>query len=165
MNRELVETVAGQTAIMLHNMRTAIQTCDMDYLLCGMPVWKHVYHTLHSCDKWFINPSGPYREPAFHKEGLNSLDIPGAEPLSRDILLGYLESVQKKVLLYLSGLSDDMLGQKPDGCRFTRMTLILGQIRHFNVHLGNINAATIIRTGKWPRVVGLEDSVSDSVYE
>jgi hypothetical protein len=33
-----------------------LQTCNLDFILCDLPVWKHVYHMLHSCDQWFINP-------------------------------------------------------------------------------------------------------------
>ncbi len=38
--------------------------------------------------------------------------------------------------------------------------MILGQFRHLYAHLGNINATTILRTGQWPRVVGLEGDLS-----
>ena len=31
---------------------------------CGMPLWKHIYHTLHSLDLWYINPRDKkYQEP------------------------------------------------------------------------------------------------------
>ena len=32
---------------------------------CGMPLWKHLYHMLHSLDQWFINPE-VYTDPPFH---------------------------------------------------------------------------------------------------
>lgn len=32
---------------------------------------------------------------------------------------------------------------------------MIGQMRYFYCHLGNINATTIIETNKWPRVVGV----------
>ncbi len=32
---------------------------------------------------------------------------------------------------------------------------MIGQMRHFYTHLGNINATTIIATDKWPMVVGM----------
>lgn len=146
-------------------MRTALQTCDLSYVLCGIPVWQHIYHTLHSCDRWYINPAITYAEPSFHVDGMNSLDTPSEAVLSKDILISYLNSIETTVQAYLLSLRDEQLPEKPLNCSFTRMELIIGQIRHFCVHLGNINATTIIQTGNWPRVVGLEDTLSDSLYE
>lgn len=100
MNRALTDTLKEQTRILLHNFKTAIETCDMDYILCGAPVWKHVYHTLHSCDQWFINPE-QYTEPAFHEPTLNSLDHWSEKRLSRGDLLDYFESIQYKIMRYL----------------------------------------------------------------
>jgi len=42
---------------------------------CNMPMWKHVYHMLHSLDLWFINlRDEEYKEPSIHEAGLNNLD-------------------------------------------------------------------------------------------
>jgi hypothetical protein len=164
MGRELVEIITDQTVILLHNVKTSILTCDMDYVLCSMPIWKHIYHALHSCDQWFINPNS-YKEPPFHEPGLNSLDAQSDTALSRETLFDYYDHVRSKALDYLSGLDDELLSQKPDGCPYTRMALILGQFRHLYAHLGNINATTIIGTGRWPRVVGLDGDLSKGLYE
>ena len=67
MERKLVETIREQTVILLHNFSTVIRTCDLDFVLCGMPIWKHAYHALHSCDRWFINPDR-YAEPPFIRQ-------------------------------------------------------------------------------------------------
>jgi len=130
-----------------------LQTCDLDFILCDMPVWKHVYHMLHSCDRWFINPSH-YAEPDFHEPDLNSLDVPSAKVLSREILTRYLEAVRGKTMDYVNSLTDEMLYEVPQDCKSSRFTLIMSQCRHFYAHLGNINATTIIETNQWPRVIG-----------
>jgi hypothetical protein len=130
-----------------------------------MPIWKHVYHTLHSCDRWFINPS-KYLEPTFHEEGLNSLDVaPEDKALIRDELKSYLDAVKEKVLGYLEKLNDEELYNKPPSCEFTRLDLILGQYRHWYCHIGNINATTMIEKNLWPKVVGLEGEVTTQLYE
>jgi hypothetical protein len=85
--------------------------------------------------------------------------------LSRETLLDYYEQIQLKTMAYLQTLDDESLSQKPDGCRYARMALILGQYRHLYAHLGNINATTIIQTGMWPRVVGLDSDLSKGLYE
>ena len=64
---------------------------------------------------------------------------------------------------YLNSLSDEDLYEKPEGCKYNRLSLILGQFRHFHCHMGNINATTICNTNKWPRVLGMYwlDKIND----
>ena len=139
---------------MFHNFYVTLVTCDMNYILSDMPIWKHCYHALHSSDQWFINPT-EYEEPTFHEEGLNSLDFIGEKVLSKEELLSYFETVKSKILDYLDNINDSDLYEKPNGYNHNRLECIIGQMRHFYCHLGNINATTIIQTGKWPRVVGM----------
>lgn len=74
MKTELVQAIRLNTENLFQNANICLQTCDMDFILCDMPVWKHAYHMLHSCDQWFINPN-EYEEPPFHVPNLNSLDV------------------------------------------------------------------------------------------
>lgn len=152
--RQLVETIKASTEIMFHNFYVTLITCNMNYILCDMPIWKHCYHTLHSCDKWFINPM-KYEEPDFHEEGLDSLDYLGDKSLSKEELLVYFARVKSKIFAYLDGLNDANLYENPEGYKHNRLECMIGQMRHFYCHLGNINATTIIETNKWPRVVGM----------
>ena len=118
-----------------------------------MPIWKHVYHTLHSLDQWYINPK-VYTEPDFHEPHLNSLDdYDNQKVLSREMLIGYFETIKEKIMKYLNSLCDEDLYEKPDGCEYNRLSLILGQFRLFHCNMGNINATTIYNTNKWPIVL------------
>lgn len=153
MSLELINAIKKQTEVLFTNADIMLQTCNLDFILCDMPIWKHVYHMLHSCDQWYINPN-EYREPEFHEPDLNSLDIESGRTLSRDELSQYLESIKVKIMNYLDSLTDEMLYDIPTGCKSNRLSLILSQFRHFYAHLGNINATTIIETNKWPRVIG-----------
>ena len=153
MNNELVSTIQKHTVSLFDNANRTLQTCNMDFILCGFPIWKHVYHMLHSCDQWFINPHR-YSEPDFHEPNLNSLDILTEKILSREDLLQYLECVREKILDYVNTLTDEMLYELPPDCSTNRLSIILRQYRHFYAHLGNINATTILETGKWPLVNG-----------
>ncbi|MDD4796765.1 MAG: hypothetical protein PHO66_03240 [Eubacteriales bacterium] len=153
MSQELVKAIQRQTEVLFVNADIMLRTCDPDFVLCGMPIWKHVYHMLHSCDRWFINPAH-YAEPDFHEPDLNSLDVKSERTLSREELLEYLCSIRDKVTQYVQSLTDDMLYDVPPGCKSNRLMLILSQLRHFYAHLGNINATTILQTGRWPRVIG-----------
>ena len=153
-NFELVKAIKINVDAMFTNADIMLKTCNMDFILCDLPIWKHAYHMLHSLDQWFINPK-EYSEPDFHIDGLNSLNEYSEISLSREQLLDYLKKIQKKINSYLDCLSDDMLSEIPNGCKANRLSLMMSQMRHFYAHLGNINATTIIETNKWPRVVGI----------
>ena len=163
MSRELVNAIKKNTEILFENANIMLQTCNLDFILCDLPVWKHVYHQLHSCDQWFINPNH-YTEPDFHEPGLNSLNEISEKVLSREDLQQYLERIRIKIMQYLDSLTDDMLYEVPQGCNDNRLSLVIAQHRHFYAHLGNINATTIIETNKWPRVIGIT-GVSGGLYE
>ena len=150
----LVDSIKAHTQIMFQNADIMLKTCNLDFVLCDFPVWKHVYHMLHSCDQWFINPT-IYEEPDFHEPNMNSLNVMTAKRLSRDELSIYLESVQTKIIEYIDSLTDEALYKLPQNCQTNRLSLILSQQRHFYAHLGNINATTIIETNEWPRVIGI----------
>jgi len=151
---ELITAVKKHTKVMFENAEIMLQTCNLDFILCGFPMWKHVYHMLHSCDQWFINPKH-YSEPDFHEPNMNSLNIMTETVLSRDDLMKYLKDIQIKIMHYIDSLTDEMLYELPQDCTTNRLSLILSQQRHFYAHLGNINASTIIETNKWPRVIGI----------
>ena len=164
MNKQLVEIIQEQTKIFLFNVNTTIQTCDVNFDLNGVPNWKQLYHALHSLDMWFINPER-YIEPSFHESNLNSMFIKGEKALSKQELLNYFETVKTKIQQYLSTLTDDMLSESPDNCKYTRLALILGQYRHLYSHIGILNCTTIIQTNRWPRIVGLDGDFSKDLYE
>ncbi|MDR3278852.1 MAG: hypothetical protein LBT12_08765 [Oscillospiraceae bacterium] len=164
MSRILTDIIAEQTELFFHNIKTALQTCDMDCVLCDMPIWKHVYHMLHSVDQWFINPAR-FDEPPFHEPGLNSLDAHSGKTLSREELLSYYNSIREKTLCWIATLTDERLPEKPEGCEYTNLAKILGQYRHAYAHLGNINCTTILKTGRWPLVAGLDRPITDELYE
>ncbi len=113
---ELVLTIKKQTEVMFTNADIMLKTCDLNLVLCDMPIWKHIYHALHSLDRWFINPY-EYSEPDFHEENLNSLDIPSDKELSYEQLEGYLEEIKNKTINYVDSLTDEMLYEIPTDAR------------------------------------------------
>ena len=165
MNMALSPLMRPRVEATLHNARVMLLTFDPQAALFGMPLWKHAYHMLHSCDRWFINPAR-YNEPPFHTPGLNSLDDQMFEPnLTREDLLAYLDTIRVKVLAYMDATTDEQWAQTPEGYPATRLELLLGQFQHFCGHMGNINAVTMQRTGKWPRMVGMEWQISEQLWE
>lgn len=142
------------------NIRTSIQTYDRDADCLGSPCWRWAYHALHSADKWFINPFD-YEEPPFHEEGLDNPDNSCSVILSDEELLAYLDSIEKKTLDYLDTLTDQMLYEKPEKCKYTRMELVLRQYRHLSFHTGMLNGQTALATGKFPMWVSETDQYLD----
>ena len=130
---------------------------------CGMPLFKHVYHTLHSLDQWFVNPKA-YAEPPMHAKDLNNLDMPTDVALSRAEIDAYFESTKRKVEAYLHSLTDEMLTEKPDRCEWTRFTLMLAQMRHLHTHMGMIMGFIVAKTEKWPFVLGLTRELSGQPF-
>lgn len=106
-----------------------------------------------------------FTEPDFHENGMDNPDNPCNVVLSDKELLDYLHKVQIKTENYLDNLSDEDLNEKPDGCEYTRLELILGQFRHISSHIGMINGQTIERTGRFPVFSGLDGKQTDKLYD
>lgn len=163
MNNSLSEVIQDQTGRALWELKNILycipeQLWSREY--CGMPLYKHVYHTLHSLDLWFINPNDKnYVEPKFHTPGLNNLDIVSDRKIFDDELFVYYFSIAKKIKKYTYSLTDDMLLEIPKSCKHSRFKLILGQFRHLHTHMGMIMGWIIDATGQWPTVLGLEKPI------
>ena len=96
---------------------------------------------------------------------MDNPDTPTSVVLSDRQLLDYLDAVEKKTLDYLDSLTDDMLYEKPENCRLTRMELVLRQYRHLSFHTGMLNGQTALATGKFPMWVSETDKyVDDGVF-
>ena len=136
---------------------------DREY--CGMPLWKHVYHTLHSLDLWYINPNDPnYSEPSFHTENLNNLDAVSEGRLTRPQINDYFSGIKSKLKVYLGSLTDGQLLEYPECCEYTRFTLIMAQFRHLHSHMGMLMGFIIQATGQWPTVLGLKTKIPEGDY-
>lgn len=137
-----------------------------DKCYCEMPMWKHIYHMLHSLDLWFINPRDKdFIEPQFHEKDLNNLDVFTDKKISCDEINQYYAQIVAKIKAYISGIKEDELLLTPDNCEYTRFTLILSQYRHLHSHMGMIMGFIIGDTGMWPRVVGLEIPIPSEPYD
>lgn len=152
----VLRELTGRALWEIQNVIACIPDESWDSLRCGAPVFQHVYHMLHSLDRWMINPSADYIEPPIHQPDLNNLDIPFSKPLSRAEMRAYLSDICAKITAYLDTLADDALLEHPPGCPYTRFTLIMAQHRHLHTHMGMLMGFIVDDTGRWPHVVGLE---------
>ena len=118
MNDVLIHTIIEHTKVMFYNFSITLKTCDMDTILCDMPIWKHVYHTLHSLDQWYINPE-VYTEPNFHEPNLNSLDIYDNKKVLYVFSMGSDEIKSKSHdELYMKSIQKIMPGDIENGITF-----------------------------------------------
>lgn len=152
---EIIKDQTNRSISSLANVISCIDNEDWDRAYCRMPIWKHIYHTLHSLDQWYINPHD-YLEPSFHEPNLNNLDVKTDKTLTRQHIEDYLNTVNAKILYYLSNLTEEMLLEQPPNCSFTRFHLILAQHRHLDMHIGMLMGFMIADTGKWPWITGID---------
>ena len=76
MQKYLTENIIDQTNRALWEVWNVIDCVPEDLWsreYCEMPLYKHIYHMLHSLDLWFINPNDKsYQEPEIHIKDLNN---------------------------------------------------------------------------------------------
>ena len=164
-----VAIIKEQTERMLWELKNIID-CIPDTLwdkaYCDMPMWQHVYHTLHSLDLWFINPRDKdFIEPEIHEKELNNLNVPPIKDLKRQEIETYYDKIKLKISCYLAQLNDDDLLSCPANCEYAKFTLILAQFRHLHCHMGMLTGFIINDVGKWPRVLGLEGNFPSGAFD
>ncbi len=170
MEKTLSNIIQDQTNRALWELKNIIDCIPKELWqknYCGMPLYKHIYHTLHSLDLWFINPNDKnYTEPFLHIPNLNNLDIVTDRKISNEEILVYYFSIKKKITKYTSNLTDSKLYEIPQNCKYNKFNLIIAQFRHLHTHMGMIMGWIIESTGNWPAVLGLEKPIpADDNYE
>ena len=165
MENQLTMVIKDQTDRALWEVKNVID-CVPDELwsreYCEMPLYKHIYHMLHSLDLWYINPNDPsYREPDIHIDSLNDLDAKTERFITRTEINDYYTAVKNKITAYTNFLNDGMLNERPVDCSYSKFELILAQFRHLHTHMGMIMGFIIEATGQWPTVLGLEKPIPE----
>ena len=137
---EIIKQIKAQIEINFQNIKDQIEVADLEAVFDGVNGSRYIFHNLHSMDRFFINPA------EYVYEGEKLFGIP--ENLSvistaregfvedtsivipREKLMAYFEFVTNKIEHYLENLTAEELIQKPQGSEYTRLELILGQMRH-----------------------------------
>lgn len=156
MNDELTGIIDAQTQILFVNAEDTLNAIEEDQLydtaICDWPLGEQVYHALHSLDQWFVNPND-FEEPPIARRKVE------AGTLSKTKLQNYYHYIRARTSIYLKKLDDEMLAERPPGCQFTRLALILGQHRHFMYHIGLIHGCLRVHSGgQNPQYTGLGPS-------
>jgi hypothetical protein len=155
----LANSIKNQTKQIFQNIEIlldAVPENEFDTIKGGFKTWRHFYHVIHSLDKNFIDP-GNYIEPIFHKKDLSIIDIEDENILTKDEIKKYYEDVKYKITSYIDKLDDDALaeGMIFNKMKFTRIELILAQLRHVFFHVGYLHCCIKVEKGETPEYIGL----------
>ncbi|MBN1410973.1 MAG: DinB family protein [Spirochaetales bacterium] len=153
------ESIKKQSKQIFQNIEAIFDVVNEENIfnMAGVfPIWKQLYHLLHSMDQNFVNPSD-FTEPRFHSKNLNVIFMDTGNSLSRQQLWEYFLAVRKKIETYISGLNDDILEEIITfrDMRLTKMELIIAQFRHIFYHIGYIHCCFKILNGETPEYIGL----------
>lgn len=162
---EIIRQIASQQKINFINVKDQILTADLETVFDDENNSRYIFHYLHSMDRFFINPMDYVYEgeKLFGiQENLSVID-PKREGyvsdssivISREQLLKYLDYVKAKIDSYFEKLTLENLLQKPEGCEYTRLELILSQFRHLMWHVGLSSAITFTTKKEWNSFTGL----------
>ena len=162
---EIIRQIQGQQEVNFINVKEQILKADLETVFDAENNSRYIFHYLHSLDRFFINPCDYVYEGERLfgiPENLSVIDSKreGYEAdtsivIPRDKLLEYFEYVRNKVNAYFETLTADELLQKPQGCEYTRLELILAQFRHLMWHVGLSSAITFAAKREWNSFTGL----------
>jgi len=162
---EIIAQIKAQQEINFINVREQIQMADLETVFDGENNSRYIFHYLHSLDRFFINPCDYVYEgeKLFGiPENLSVIDsnregyvADSTIVIEREKLLSYLDYVEEKINLYFETLTAEDLLQKPKGCDYSRLELILAQFRHLMWHVGLSSGITFSTKGEWNHFTGL----------
>lgn len=83
--------------------------------------------------------------------------------LSKKELVNYYQNVKTKVTTYIHNLTDTTLLDKIviNNNQYTRLELILAQLRHVFYHVGYIHCCVKLEKGDTPEYIGLYKRIPD----
>ena len=159
------ESIQNQTVQMFENIEKIFESITEDKfqsVIGGFPMWKNMYHCIHSLDKNLIDPSS-YCEPSFHEKNMDVIYLETPKILSKNELMNYYTEVKQKIANYLYAINDVKLVEKVylNDKYYTRLELILAQLRHVFYHIGYLHCCIKIEYGNTPEYIGLYKRVPD----
>ena len=162
---EIIRQIKNQQEINFINIHDQLIMADLNTVFDAENNSRYIFHYLHSLDRFFINPCD------YVYEGEKLFGIPEnlsvIDPkrdgyvadtsivISQKQLLDYYDYVKAKIDAYFETLTSEQLLQKPDGCEYTRLELILAQFRHLMWHVGLSSAITFNSKHEWNAFTGL----------
>ena len=162
---EIIFQIKNQTEINFINLKDQIEVAELETVYDGVSASRYIFHNLHSIDRFFINPNNYVYEGKNLFDIEENLSIIDAERvgyidnpsfvISREKLLAYFDFVKNKIENYFNELTAQSLLEKPEGCAYSRLELILAQFRHQMWHAGLSSAITFESKKIWNKFTGL----------
>ena len=144
----LSKIIAEQTEILLKNINSVVQSANLEAEFDGLNASRFIFHTLHSLDKWFVNPAeykydenssgGVAENLSVISSSREDFDAAPGVVIPRENLEKYAVSVAQKIRNYLANLSDKM------------------QVRHVMCHVGISSAINFQNGNGWLKYFGLD---------
>lgn len=162
---EIIQQIKNQQEINFINIKEQLEMADLETVFDGESNSCYIFHYLHSMDRFFINPMDYVYEGERLfgiPENLSVIDpkregyvADKSAVISRSQLMDYLDYVREKINSYFESITCDQLLQKPEGCEYSRLELILAQFRHIMWHVGLSSAITFASKKEWNHFTGL----------
>ena len=159
------ESIQKQTIQIFENLEIIIESISEEKfqsIIGGFPICKNLYHCIHSLDKNLIDPTS-YCEPSFHEKNMDVIYLETPKKMSKKELINYYMEVKDKIMSYFNLLNDELLLEKVflNEKYYTRLELILAQLRHVFYHIGYLHCCIKIEYGNTPEYIGLYKRVPD----
>lgn len=108
------------------------------------PIWQQFYHVLYGMDYWFSASKESFNAPQFGA-GVNSvLGEPSDGVIEQTELIGYLDFVKMKAMSFIEGMTEaDLSAPSAVYVKWTKLDVILEQLRHLQHHVGYMNRVYI----------------------
>jgi hypothetical protein len=157
-----IRTQSKQIFANIQSILDVVNEENLNSTIGVFPVWKQLYHLLHSMDQNFVDPAD-FTEPSFHTKNLDVIFLEAGESPGLARLVEYFEHVRVKIEAYIASLDDRSLEVTVAfrDMRLTRMELILAQFRHIFYHVGYLHCCFKTLNGKTPDYVGLYETIPE----
>lgn len=147
MQTRLLAVLDRQLEPCLRMLDLTVEACPDDLWLrddgSGFIFWHHVYHVTFFVDYWIRDDYGrgvDFRSMNFDRDLPVGLDRRSSAHLTRDEARDYVRRVRNKTRRVLEALDDgDLLAPVVSNNTTTYLDVILGQIRHVQHHVGQLN--------------------------
>lgn len=148
MKRLVTEALRNQFDSTLHMAKVLVEVCPRKVWAASyneVPFWQQVFHYVYYIDFWMRESydDSEWRTMIFEDAYTTDLYADSYEGLliEQDVMLKYLDAIQRKTTRIFDYLNDEKLGVPVcnNDPQYTYADVIVGQIRHIMYNIGYLN--------------------------
>ncbi len=121
--------------------------------LSGKPFWQQIMHVLIGIQFWFREAEEEFTVPDLGQGPIPDLDIIATFSLTKGQVKEYQELMAKRIAEFFSNMDDKRLMTASSIYdKYTYADIVIGQIRHFQHHVGYCNSvlhSNDVKPTKW----------------